>query len=206
MANVFYEKYVEIARAAARAFGVPEDLFIWQIGAESNWNPYAYNPASGASGIAQFIPSTAAEFGIDPMNPEQAIWAAAKYDAQLYKKYGSWLTALQRYGTLGPSASQRTLAEGVPLAQAADAAAGASGVNKWFQDIFGRPLYVEPSNPALQSGAQFPERTGVLGAIDKLTSADLWQRVGLVVLALIIIAGALYIFGTQQVSLTKMVK
>ena len=54
---------------------------------ESSCNPNAYNESSKAAGLMQFIPSTAAHFGIDPYDPEQAIDAAARYLAWLY---GQW--------------------------------------------------------------------------------------------------------------------
>ncbi len=45
--------------------------------AESNFNPFAVSPA-GAQGIAQFIPSTAASYGLaDPFDPVAAMDAQA---------------------------------------------------------------------------------------------------------------------------------
>jgi soluble lytic murein transglycosylase-like protein len=51
----------------------------------------------GALGIAQFMPATAAEMGINPLDPKQAIPAAAKYLAGLYRKFGNWTEALAAY-------------------------------------------------------------------------------------------------------------
>lgn len=53
--------------------------------------------SSGAVGIAQFMPATAEEFGIDPTVPEQAIPAAAKYLRQLHDMFGDWPRALAAY-------------------------------------------------------------------------------------------------------------
>lgn len=89
--------YYQTAINAANTYGVPAQLFVQQIGQESSFNPNAYNSASGATGIAQFLPSTAADFGINPMDPTQSLNAAAQYDAQLYNKTGSWDAALQSY-------------------------------------------------------------------------------------------------------------
>lgn len=77
------EDYVAMAREAARHYGIPEDLFCAQIQAESGWDPNAVSSA-GAQGIAQFMPDTAASFGIDPFNPAEALEAAAQYDRSLY--------------------------------------------------------------------------------------------------------------------------
>lgn len=52
---------------------------------------------AGALGIAQFMPATAAEMGIDPLEPYQSIDAAARYLAMLYKSTGNWAQALAAY-------------------------------------------------------------------------------------------------------------
>ena len=55
---------------AATHWNVSAALLAAQLMAESNFNPYASSPA-GAQGIAQFIPSTAASYGLrDPFDPE----------------------------------------------------------------------------------------------------------------------------------------
>ena len=51
----------------------------------------------GAIGIAQFIPSTAEELGVDPTDPKQAIPAAGKYLSSLKKQTGSWEGAVAAY-------------------------------------------------------------------------------------------------------------
>lgn len=60
----------------------------------------------GAMGIAQFMPATAAELGIDPLNPTQAIDAAGKYLARMFAKFGDWPRALAAYNW-GPGNVQR---------------------------------------------------------------------------------------------------
>lgn len=94
--------YYNDAVAAAAQYNVPTNLFLWQIGQESSWNPSAQN--GNAIGLGQFMPGTAAQFGIDPSNPTQSLYAAAQYDAQLAAKNGGdWIAALTSYGTLAPS-------------------------------------------------------------------------------------------------------
>lgn len=95
-------QYRDEAIAAANRYGVPVDMFLWQIGQESSWDPNARNPLPGSTsgGLAGFIKPTADAFGIDRFNPTQALDAAAKYDAQLYKQEGTWQGALTKYGTL----------------------------------------------------------------------------------------------------------
>lgn len=88
--------YRQMAAQAATKYGVPADLFTAQINQESGFDPNAKS-AAGALGIAQFMPATAKGYGINPLNPAQALPAAAKLMASLYKKYGSWDLALAAY-------------------------------------------------------------------------------------------------------------
>lgn len=113
--------FLPVIGQASQAYGVPAPLLAAQLQQESSFNPLAYNPLSGATGIAQFLPSTASSLGIDPTDPVQSIFGAAQYDAQLYQKSGSWLSALQSYGTI-PSAGPLTPGQQqvAAIAQAAD--------------------------------------------------------------------------------------
>lgn len=76
------------AEQIANQYGIDPEVFKAQIRQESNWNPYAYNPKSGATGISQFIPSTAEQYGIDPYNPIQSIEAQGKYMSLLLHMFG----------------------------------------------------------------------------------------------------------------------
>lgn len=76
-----------MASAAATKYGVDPKVFLAQINQESGFNPNARSGA-GASGIAQFMPGTAASYHIDPMDPAQALDAAAHYDANELKAFG----------------------------------------------------------------------------------------------------------------------
>lgn len=95
----------ETARQAAQRYGIPPDLFLRQLGAESGWNPSATSPA-GAQGIGQLMPGTAAELGVDPSDPVQNIDGAARYLKQQYDKFGDWGLALAAYNA-GPGAVQK---------------------------------------------------------------------------------------------------
>ena len=50
-----------------------------QAEAESSFRADAYNEQSGAIGISQFLPATAAELGIDPWDARQSIFGQARY-------------------------------------------------------------------------------------------------------------------------------
>jgi soluble lytic murein transglycosylase-like protein len=71
--------------------------------AESGFDPYAVSPA-GAQGIAQFMPGTAAAYGLrDPFDPESAIEAQARLMSSLLRRFGSVRLALAAYNA-GPGA------------------------------------------------------------------------------------------------------
>jgi hypothetical protein len=90
-----------LLRAAAR-WNVSAALLAAQLMAESNFNPYASSPA-GAQGIAQFIPSTAAAYGLEnPFDPEEAIDAQAHLMSDLLRRFGAAALALAAYNA-GPA-------------------------------------------------------------------------------------------------------
>jgi transglycosylase-like protein with SLT domain/D-alanyl-D-alanine carboxypeptidase-like protein/putative Flp pilus-assembly TadE/G-like protein len=88
---------------SATRWNVSAALLAAQLIAESNFNPFAVSPA-GAQGIAQFIPSTAAAYGLDdPFDPESAIDAQAHLMSDLIRQFGSPQLALAAYNA-GPGA------------------------------------------------------------------------------------------------------
>jgi Transglycosylase SLT domain/D-alanyl-D-alanine carboxypeptidase/Putative Flp pilus-assembly TadE/G-like len=90
-----------LLRAAAH-WNVSAALLAAQLMAESNFNPFAVSPA-GAQGIAQFIPSTAASYGLaDPFDPVKAIDAQAHLMSDLIREFGSPQLALAAYNA-GPA-------------------------------------------------------------------------------------------------------
>lgn len=72
---------------AAKEFGVDPDVLHGIAYAESRYNPKAVSP-KGAQGMMQFMPDTAKRFGIDPSDPEQAIFGAAQYLKENLDKFG----------------------------------------------------------------------------------------------------------------------
>src|SRR5258707_3292006 len=85
-----------LARADALTAGIPSDLFVRQINQESGFNINETSP-TGAEGIAQFEPGTAAGLGIDPWNPVSALRGAAHLMARYDQKYGDYAKALAAY-------------------------------------------------------------------------------------------------------------
>lgn len=97
--------YLEVARAAARKHGVPEDLFLRLVQQESGWNAGAVSN-KGATGLAQLMPGTAARLGVDPAVPEQNLDGGARYLRMMYDRFGSWRLALAAYNA-GPGAVEQ---------------------------------------------------------------------------------------------------
>ena len=94
--------WLDVARAAARQHGIPEDLFLRLVQQESGWDPEAVSRA-GAVGLAQLMPDTAARLGADPRDPAQNLQAGARYLAMQYRAFGRWDHALAAYNA-GPGA------------------------------------------------------------------------------------------------------
>jgi len=97
--------YARMAREAARQHGIPEDLFLRLVQQESGWNPKARSH-KGAMGLAQLMPGTAQELGVDPRDPAQNLEGGARYLKAQYRMFGSWRMALAAYNA-GPGAVQK---------------------------------------------------------------------------------------------------
>ena len=82
--------------AAEVSYRLPPLLLARMAWQESRFNVNAVSPA-GAIGIMQFMPDTAQDFGLDPLNPIASIWAAGRYMRQLVDRFGDWRTALAAY-------------------------------------------------------------------------------------------------------------
>ncbi|TNF20421.1 MAG: lytic transglycosylase domain-containing protein [Rhodobacteraceae bacterium] len=97
--------YVTEAKRQARAFGIPEGLFLALIQQESGWNRDALSPV-GAIGLAQLMPGTAQDLGVDPHDPIQNLYGGAKYLRAQYDTFGTWKLALAAYNA-GPGAVRK---------------------------------------------------------------------------------------------------
>ncbi|WP_174258168.1 lytic transglycosylase domain-containing protein [Tabrizicola piscis] len=103
-------EYLEVAKAAARKHGVPEDLFLRLVQQESGWNAVAVSH-KGAKGLAQLMPDTAEILGVDINDPKANLDGGARYLRMMYDKFGSWKLALAAYNA-GPGAVEEH--DGIP--------------------------------------------------------------------------------------------
>jgi soluble lytic murein transglycosylase-like protein len=94
-------QYAATIAGAEAQFGLPSNMLARLLWQESRYRADIINGSTqssvGALGIAQFMPATAADLGIDPLNPAQAIPAAARYLRNLYNSTGTWAKALAAY-------------------------------------------------------------------------------------------------------------
>ncbi len=95
-------RYAKAIATAEATNGMPPGLLARQLDIESDH--FAADVISGerksragAIGIAQFMPATAAELGVDPTDPFASIDAAGRYMRSLYNRFGDWGAALAAY-------------------------------------------------------------------------------------------------------------
>lgn len=98
-------------RAAAREFGVPEDIALAVGRIESNLQQYnaqgrVLTSSAGAQGVMQLMPGTASWLGVDATNTQENIRGGVKFLAMLGRQFGGdWNTAVAAYNA-GPGTVQ----------------------------------------------------------------------------------------------------
>lgn len=194
--------YYDQAVLAANNAGVPANLFTAIIGAESNWNPNAYNASSGAAGFGQVLGSTAANpgYGIQPLtnpyDPSANLNFSAQYLAAQYNRTGSWMGATQAYS--GTPAGQLPYAgnaqQGNVLA-ALGSPSSASGGGLSGSGLSGGSTTA--ASPGTATGSTTGASSGVVGSALAALGA-LASRGALLVIGLILLFGAVMIFAHQS--------
>lgn len=95
------EKYRASIAAAESANGIPAGMLARLLWQESRYRPEIIDgrkaSAAGALGIAQFMPDTAREWGVNPLDAESSIAGAGRYLAWLFRRTGAWDKALAAY-------------------------------------------------------------------------------------------------------------
>lgn len=142
---------------ASKTYGVSLSLLTAMAKQESNFQADATSK-SGAMGIMQLMPATAAHFGCtNPYDPEQNIMAGAKYISELLDKYdGNVSLALAAYN------------------------AGSGSVDKYG----GIPPFTETQNYVakitayMEEGVTLPDGTAVSGSSDSNFASSLLSKLG----------------------------
>lgn len=204
--------------AAAAEWGVDSHLLAGLLQVESGGDPNAVSPA-GAIGIAQFIPSTAAQYGVDPTDPKSSIYGAAHYLHDLIAKFGDVNLAVIAYNA-GPGnvqkyglAAQQVQGADPNYLQKVIDAAKTFGYNV-TQTAGGGALF--PGKPADTGGSAGTQPTvpflltdpfgGITGAIGAAstslqdTATKIAVNIGLLAIALALIAGGfVWLAGPENV-------
>jgi len=104
------DKFCHALREAAEASGIPVPFFARLLWQESRFKSNEVSQA-GAQGVAQFMPETAAEVGLDdPFDPMKALPASAKFLRRLRDDFGNLGLAAAAYNA-GPGRVQKWLAK-----------------------------------------------------------------------------------------------
>ncbi len=104
------DSYYQMAIRMAEHYDIPKQLFFNLVTAESNWDAAIVSPR-GAIGLAQLMPGTAEELGVDPWDALENLDGGARYLSQQYARFGTWELALAAYNA-GPGAVTRF--DGIP--------------------------------------------------------------------------------------------
>ena len=144
----------------AQRNNLPAPFFIRLLYQESGFRPGTVSPA-GAEGVAQFMPETAADRGLDnPYDPLQAIAAAAGLLRDLASRFGNLGLAAAAYNA-GPRRVDAWLAKKGSLPQE---------TKDYVKTITGRPaegwIAIERGSPAVKLPRHAPcqEAAGLLAA------------------------------------------
>jgi hypothetical protein len=136
---------------AARNNDLPAHFFIRLLYQESSFRPYAISSA-GALGIAQFMPETAGDRGLDnPFDPLQAIPESARLLRDLSKKFGNLGLAAAAYNA-GPRRIEEWLAKKGPLPQ--ETQAYVKTITSWPAETW--TFGAQTGSPAIKVQRQAP--------------------------------------------------
>ncbi|QOZ54433.1 lytic transglycosylase domain-containing protein [Bradyrhizobium sp. CCBAU 53338] len=104
------EQFCRALKEAAEESGIPVPFFARLLWQESRFRSNEVSQA-GAQGVAQFMPETAAEVGLDdPFDPMKALPASAKFLRKLRDDFGNLGLAAAAYNA-GPGRIQKWLAK-----------------------------------------------------------------------------------------------
>ncbi|MBR0685382.1 lytic transglycosylase domain-containing protein [Bradyrhizobium manausense] len=104
------EQFCRALKEAAEESGIPVPFFARLLWQESRFKSNEVSQA-GAQGVAQFMPETAAEVGLDdPFDPMKALPASAKFLRKLRDDFGNLGLAAAAYNA-GPGRIQKWLAK-----------------------------------------------------------------------------------------------
>jgi soluble lytic murein transglycosylase-like protein len=111
LTNAVKAEVQALVRAAAKKYGVPEQIAMNLAQQESGFDPTRTSPR-GAMGVMQLMPGTAASLGVtSPYDAASNVDGGMRYLVQLYNMpgFGTWPIAAAAYNA-GPAAERQILA------------------------------------------------------------------------------------------------
>ena len=153
--------YGGAAKYWASYYGIPENIFGAVISSESGWNPRAKSNV-GAYGLAQLMPGTARQLGVDINDPYQNLMGGAQYLRQMYSQFGSWPMAVTAYN-MGPGAAASRGAPGGPLLGLVNQKLGKADASGIFAESMQRQkqLLLEMQEISLKSAKTEEEKSAI---------------------------------------------
>lgn len=157
-------QYAPMVQASASKWGVNPTLLTRQLQQENGFRPTGTSKA-GAQGIAQFIPSTAARYGVNVNDPQSSIDGAGHYMHDLLGMFGgNQGLALAGYNW-GEANVQKWLRNG------ADPTRAPRETKDYVQSITGHPLSEWVNNPGV------PIHTAPLGPGQRAEPPANWPQI-----------------------------
>lgn len=185
--------YKGLADQYADQYSIPRELFQSVITNESSWRPSALSN-KGAIGLAQLMPATARELGVNPWVPEENLQGGAKFLKQQYDRLGNWRDALSYYNAGHNLSAGRGYADKILSGLSLDVSKNTSNTPLLDQLKTQKNFSKIPEIKGMQS-APDPGGGSVLDKQDSgSTVKDFFRRFGLWVLA-----GFLIIIGVWRV-------
>ena len=100
--------WLPVVKAAAEYYKIDWRLLDALIQQDSSWRTNAISEA-GAEGVAQIMPETAKELGIeDSFDPGQNIWGAALYLKRIHSRLDDWKLTIAAYNA-GPTRVEKCM-------------------------------------------------------------------------------------------------
>ncbi len=167
------------AEVEAQYPNIPKGLLQRQTWAESEFNPNAKSP-KGASGVSQFMPKTAAQYGVfDTSDPHQSIQGQGAYMNDLISQFKNPGLALMAYNW-GPGNTQKWLDAGAdPMKVPSETRAYLSkilGPEDAMNVLYGREI----QEIEAQTGSK-PQVSDIDTAAEGVFSVGPWPTVGVAI-------------------------
>lgn len=206
MPNGGYTEWGQTAFSIANDYGIDPAVFGGLIEQESSWNPTASPGTSSAFGFTQLLKGTAADLGVNRLDPTQNLQGGAKYLSNLLNQFhGDYTKALAAYhdgpGAIGLHGGFDYAASVLNKAKKYVTDAGGGLLDKAGKFLSGDTgkLVEEGANMIVPGSGAVLEGLGITGSCDWFCQFKNWivdsgffKRLAIALLAFIFILAAFY--------------